>query len=278
MQQELKLSKNGDIIAAARHSADIISQLQDDEPIRQALRYAMILVGIRAQNIPQKEEKDVLIEFVKRNYGGHSSLEIKIAFDLAVNGTLEIEDVKTYENFSCEYLGRIMSAYRKYAAVEYKHSKVAAAIDEPAQEQIEAPLSVDWSDHWRSIVESAKNGVIRDKTIPTPVYDWLERSGMIDPLVYTKEEKWNILKACKDQYRDETGDELLNPKPSSDKSHVLKYRLYMLNDLDILKNGEVVKKAAWRNDPEIMSQLAIMSKQSIVRELAILTAANEQSL
>lgn len=275
MQQELKSSKNGDIIASARHTGDIISQLQDDEPIRQALRYAMILVGIRAQNIPQKEEKDVLIEFVKRNYGGHSSLEIKIAFDLAVNGTLEIEDVKTYENFSCEYLGRIMSAYRKYAAVEYKHSKIPNMIAGEEQQQIEMPGSVDWSDHWKSIVESARNGEIKDKTIPTPVYDWLERSAMIDPLVYTKEEKWNILKICKDQYRDETGDELLNPKSTSDKQHVLKYRLYMLNDHDIIQKGEVVKKAAWRNDPEIMSQLAIMSKQSIVRELAILMAANE---
>jgi hypothetical protein len=237
----------------------------------------MLLVGIRAQNMPQAQEIDVLLAFVKKNYGGHSSLEIKIAFDLAINGTLEVEDVKCYENFSCEYLGRIMSAYRKYAAVEYKHSKVAATIDEAAPEQIENAGSVDWSDHWRSIVESAKNGEIKHKTIPTPVYDWLERSGMIDPLVYTKEEKWNILKSCKDQYRDETGDELLNPKPSSDKSHVLKYRLYMLNDIDILKNGEVIKKAAWRNDSEIMSQLAIMSKQSIVRELAILMAANEQS-
>jgi hypothetical protein len=235
----------------------------------------MLLVGIRAQNMPQTQEIDVLLSFVKKNYGGHSSLEIKIAFDLAVNGTLEVEDVKCYENFSCEYLGRIMSAYRKYAAVEYKHSKIPTMIAEEGQEQIETSGVVDWSDHWKSIVESAKNGEIKGKTIPTPVYDWLERSAMIDPLVYTKEEKWNILKACKDQYRDETGDELLNPKPTSDKQHVLKYRLYMLNDHDIIQNGQVVKKAAWRNDPEIMSQLAIMSKQQIVRELAIITAANE---
>lgn len=276
-RQELRSSKNGDIIAQARHSGEVISQLKDDEPIRQALRYAMMLVGIRAQNIPQKEEKDVLIEFVQRNYGGHSSLEIKIAFDLAVNGTLEIEDVKAYENFSCEYLGRIMSAYRKYAAIEYKHSKIPEIMNGEPQKQIEFPDHVDWSDHWIKIVESAKNGEIQDKAIPTPVYDWLQRTGLIDEKIYNKEEKWNILKSCKDQYRDTTGDELLNPRSTSDKPNVLKYRFYMLNDQDIIENGEIKKKAAWRNDPEIMSQLAVMSKQAIIRELAILEAAKDNS-
>lgn len=272
VRHELKQSKNGDIIAAARHSGIVISQLTNDEPIREAIRYAMVLIGIRAQNMPQGIEKDILIDFVKRNYGGHSSLEIKIAFDLAVNGTLDIEKVEAFENFSCQYLGKIMSAYRKYAAVEYKQSKIPLIETAGIEESPESLIPVDWSTHWNECVESAKNGQIRDKVIPTMVYDWLEREGKIDKDVYTKEKKWVILKACKDHYRAITADELINPTQSSDKPHVIKYRLFMLNEQDVFSKGELVKKAAWRNDPEIMSHLAIMSKQAIVRELAIMAA------
>jgi hypothetical protein len=43
--------------------------------------------------------------------------EIKLAFEWAVSGKLSI-DAKCYENFSCEYFGRIMKAYIEYARQE----------------------------------------------------------------------------------------------------------------------------------------------------------------
>ena len=99
-----------------------IAQL-DTEPLKQALRYAMVLVGIKAHNVPNDREKAVLIQFIQKNYGGHTPDEIRLAFDLAVSGDLDVEDVKCYENFSPLYFAQIMNAYRIWARHKHKELK-----------------------------------------------------------------------------------------------------------------------------------------------------------
>lgn len=76
----------------------------------------MIKVGLRAANFPVDEEKQVLLNFFYKHFGGFTFENVSEAFDLAITDKLQIEpkDVKCYENFSCEYLGRILSAYKKY--------------------------------------------------------------------------------------------------------------------------------------------------------------------
>jgi len=77
----------------------------------------MVLVGLRGNNMPTEEEKFVLLNFIRSNFGNQTPEEIKLAFELAVSGKLGI-DAKCYENFSCEYFGRIMKAYIDYARQE----------------------------------------------------------------------------------------------------------------------------------------------------------------
>jgi hypothetical protein len=133
----LKPSKIGDPDFSAAIAQSKIAQAPDED-LKQSLRYAMLLVGIRAQNMPQEEERAVLLSFVRRTYPGHTAAEIRLAFEKAVSGELNLspDEVKPYENFSCEYIGRIMRAYRAWAASQYKeHEKVAQ--DEP--ERLESP-------------------------------------------------------------------------------------------------------------------------------------------
>lgn len=92
-------------------------RLRHEEDLKQVLRYAMVLVGLRGNNMPTEEEKFVLLNFIRSNFGNQTPEEIKLAFELAVSGKLEI-DAKCYENFSCEYFGRIMKAYIEYARQE----------------------------------------------------------------------------------------------------------------------------------------------------------------
>jgi len=77
----------------------------------------MVLVGLRSNNMPSEEEKFVLLNFIRSNFGNQTPEEIKLAFEWAVSGKLNI-DAKCYENFSCEYFGRIMKAYIDYARQE----------------------------------------------------------------------------------------------------------------------------------------------------------------
>lgn len=89
----------------------------------------MILVGLRGNNLPTDEEKYVLISFIKSNFANQTVAEIKLAFEMAVAGKFQV-DVKTYENFSCEYFARIMNAYLDFARTE---TRAIAKQEEPAK-------------------------------------------------------------------------------------------------------------------------------------------------
>lgn len=87
------------------------------EELKQVLRLVMIKVGLRGQNWPQDEEKMVLIQHVISNFGGNRIDEIKLAFEMAIAGKLDLkhDETKCFENFSCAYFSTIMTAYRYWA-------------------------------------------------------------------------------------------------------------------------------------------------------------------
>ena len=118
-KQEWKPLRSGNVeanvILQARSAQSL--RLRHEEDIKQVLRYAMVLVGLRSNNMPSEEEKFVLLNFIRSNFGNQTPEEIKLAFEWAVSGKLNI-DAKCYENFSCEYFGRIMKAYIDYARQE----------------------------------------------------------------------------------------------------------------------------------------------------------------
>ena len=92
----------------------------------------MLKLGIRANNIPNEDEKAVLIDHILANFGGNRVDEIKLAFDMAIAGKLGIEDVNCYENFSCAYFSKIMNAYRFWAVDAIK----------TAVQEVEAPQRI----------------------------------------------------------------------------------------------------------------------------------------
>jgi hypothetical protein len=149
------------------------------EDISSALRYAMMLVGIRAANGPTQVEFDFIKIYLVKNFGRHTPDEIRLAFDLAVSNKLELGEsgAKCYENFSCEYVGRIMSAYRVWAENEYKN--LPATVKEPIALLGYDPPRIDWQVEWVEIVHEAKAGRIDKVIIMTPLYDWLVEHGYL---------------------------------------------------------------------------------------------------
>ena len=121
MPQDLKPYEIGkgtaNLIIKAQSTGNIRTRPEND--LKQVLRMAMLMVGLRGANMPTDEEKFVLLAFIKSNYGNQTPEEIAIAFEMAVAGKLNT-DCKCYENFSCEYFGRIMNAYIEYARQETK--------------------------------------------------------------------------------------------------------------------------------------------------------------
>lgn len=137
-----------------------------------AIRYCIMISGVRGVNVPTQEAFDFLKIFIIRNYPGHTVDEIRLSFDLAIAGKLDV-DAKCYENFSCEYFGRIMTAYRKWAINEAKNLPVIT------QEPQAAPKEADWSNVWADVLEAAKAGRIETKIIALPIYDWLVETGKL---------------------------------------------------------------------------------------------------
>jgi len=105
---------NGREIVLAAHQ-NRICDLSDLEPLKQALRYVMTLIGIKAENMPSESQKMVLFDFVKSELGFFSPEEFRIAFKLAASKKLNC-DVEHFQNFSAAYVGRIMDGYANYKA------------------------------------------------------------------------------------------------------------------------------------------------------------------
>lgn len=83
----------------------------------------MVKVGLRAANWPNDFEKQILVQHIFQNFGGNRLDEIRLAFDMAIIGSLDV-DANCYENFSCLYFSNVMYAYREWARQEFKESMI----------------------------------------------------------------------------------------------------------------------------------------------------------
>ena len=119
------------------HHQERICDISDLEPLKQALRYVMTLIGIKAENVPSESQKMVLFDFVKSELGYFAPEEFRIAFKLAAAKKLNC-DVEHFQNFSAAYVGRIMDSYNTYKANamrEYKSQLEQAPIEMEMTEQ-----------------------------------------------------------------------------------------------------------------------------------------------
>lgn len=104
--------------------------------------------------MPNELETLFLHEFLKENYGGHSISEIKLAFNKAVKGELDLpmDEVKCYENFSVIYLSSIINSFRRWAGHEYRQIEKYIP---PSEEDIKYLEGQRKELHWGFLIENA---------------------------------------------------------------------------------------------------------------------------
>lgn len=163
------------------------------DELKQVLKLVMIKVGIRANNLPNDIEKEVLIEHIITNYGNHTPMEIKLAFDMAISGKLDdldkkgniIDlDINCYENFTCLYFSKIMSSYRRWARQTHNQLKKDYPKMIAEQTKLSDEEIADWICDWENMVD------INIDLIPLMFYDFLINKGIVK---ISKEEKWKYL-------------------------------------------------------------------------------------
>lgn len=146
------------------------------DDLKGVLRYAIMKVGLRAANWPTDVEKALLIQHIVTNYGGHTIEEIRLAFDMAITGKLELKDASCYQDFSCLYFSTIMNAYRLWAKEEYKQLNTGfVAIQEPKESLSDKAMS-DWL---AEIRDRLKAGNYPVSFMPLQLYEWMKGRGEI---------------------------------------------------------------------------------------------------
>jgi hypothetical protein len=139
----------------------------DDNDLTKVLRYSMLLVGLRANNMPNEEESFVLLNFIKTNFANVTIAQIKLAFDMAVSGKLGV-DAKCYENFSCEFFGRIMAKYLEFSAQETRIISQRVVEDEPLPKPSDKVLKLQAIEIINDFADKVKKGKDTGKT-----FNWM---------------------------------------------------------------------------------------------------------
>lgn len=226
----------------------------DNEDLAKALRYAMMITGIRAANMPVQEDFDFIKDWTRRNFPHLTTDEIKIAFDMAASGRLTLEKNETaqaYENFSCEYMGRILKAYRGWAERERQYIPIN---EKPAL----PPPEANWQPIWEDILEAARTGNLETKIIAEPVYAWLVETGQ---LKFNPGDKQALFVNAKNKYRKELSDDLY----FRNAAKVFEAE----QELEAIDSGKI--------EGDLYLKIAIRAKISAVKNHALETVKNEQN-
>lgn len=141
----------------------------------------MVLIGLRAANFPEEHEKLILVNYIKKHYSGHTAEEIKLAFEKAVAGELELDEVNCYENFSVMYFAKVMNAYRIWAAAEYQRTSIPnRKARTPTQQETEY-LEIQ---RVREEIETYYQQILQiNKTIPTEIPEYFKYRLIKDGLM-----------------------------------------------------------------------------------------------
>lgn len=155
-----------------------ICNLKNMEPLKQALRYVMLLVGLRANNFPDHEEKQVIMNYIQKYYGGHTAAEIKLAFEMAIAGKLEVEQVSCFENFTTLYFSSIMNAYRSWAKQESFY------IEREKQDPVQKVYTIDELENIQrgdieAFYQRCLNGVVPPDILPEYFKEVLVKDNLI---------------------------------------------------------------------------------------------------
>ena len=194
VSQELKRLNNGDEHFETALKGAKIKTLPDND-LKACLKFVMLVVGIRTATIAAMDdiEKQVLISFFRKNYGNHTTEEIKLAFEKAVARELNLEEkqVSAYENFTCEYVGRIMNAYRIWASTLFSQ-----VVEERPLIHLQTlpPAAYHPTDWVKECYADFLNGKLNLETLPERVYEIAGENGL---LVVSNRRKIKLLRRAK---------------------------------------------------------------------------------
>lgn len=159
-------------LAAKNLRGDTISQL-GEESVVNALKIIYTMIGLRYQHFPDGEQKAFLHNYILKKYGNKTPKELILAFDLAIQGQLKIDDVKVYDQFTCEYIAKIMNGYRDWLLNVNKNLIKKPIMQITEKKELTDEEKAEWIEEW---VGKEK---IDMELIPLIFYDYLDEKKII---------------------------------------------------------------------------------------------------
>lgn len=156
------------------------------------------LTGLRSQHYPTPLEDKIILSFIREEYSNKTLDELLLAFKLAIKGELDLEDVKVYDQFTCEYMARVMTAYRKWL------KKVNAEVAPPVIEIKSNVMETTQEEKLADIAEWEAKTKIRLEYIPPYIFDYLKEVGKIS---ITDEVRNGYMAKARDQIKTELYNE-----------------------------------------------------------------------
>jgi hypothetical protein len=149
------------------------------EDLVDVIKFVMMKVGVRNENLPSDIETRVLLDHIVNYYGSHTHEEFKLAFELAITDRLvfpEKQDAQHYENFSCAYVSKIMNAYRVWAGKTYKEI-VKPEKKEPEKEDLNNKTMQDW---WNDVSKRVRHEGMKYHFVSLQLFDWAKKNSLIE--------------------------------------------------------------------------------------------------
>jgi cytidine deaminase len=145
MQQLAKL-ETGSLKSGNKEEVELFEALQSPrlkeldtlQPISDTLKYIIVLVGIRADNMPTAIEKQILLEFLKEEFPNMTTGEILQAFKMFASGKLEQylkKDFGHFQNLSAMFVSEVIKAYLKYINERRIKVNLLAKIEEEKKQE-----------------------------------------------------------------------------------------------------------------------------------------------
>lgn len=189
-------SGNSELAVYLKNRSQIkLRDLVNIEPLKEVLRYCVVLVGIKKESMPSDAQKSVLIDFLINRLGGYSPNEIKHAFLLAVEGKLNVS-VTAYQSFDSVYVSDILKAYKNYIVQKNYHRKetqepIKKEITENEKRAVLKVFFLDLIDRYKKSLKSLRSEINDEYGV---VYDQLTRLGIMNA---TTQEKINAFEKAK---------------------------------------------------------------------------------
>jgi hypothetical protein len=160
-----------------------VSESTDEDIINEVFKICH-MVGIRQSQMPTDGEMEFLIHWIRSNYSHHGLTELALAFELGLQDRLDVSDMKSYGNFSIQYLSEIMNSYHRLLDFIRKNQN-------PKPQEMKAlPAPVlTLEDKRKEVEEFAATNKLHLHILPLYIYDYLEELGLIPDTLQDRERR-----------------------------------------------------------------------------------------